>query len=95
MNFQICPPAVTDPPKVRPCNYTAIIALPHTNTFWSMQIYTLNTFGELAVTCTPPMYPRMVNIDPHSLYFTCIYPQIWQTTMAKQCMPMSYYLQGR
>ena len=37
----------------------------------------------------------MVNIDPHSLYFSCIYPRIWQTTVAKQYMPMSSHLQGR
>ena len=37
----------------------------------------------------------MVNIDPHSLYFSWIYPQIWQTTVDKQCMPMSSHLQGR
>ena len=24
MNFQICRPAVTDPPTVRPCNYTGL-----------------------------------------------------------------------
>ena len=35
MNFQICRPAVSDPPKVRPCNtqncahVQRIIALPH------------------------------------------------------------------
>ena len=37
----------------------------------------------------------MVNIDPHSLYYSCIYHQVWQTTVAKQCMPMSSDLQGR
>ena len=58
-----------------------IVALPYTNISWSIEIYTLNNFGELAVTCTPL---RMVNIDPHSLYFSCIYPLIWQTTVAKQ-----------
>ena len=92
MNFQLCRPAVNDPHKVRPCNYTGIVALPNTNNSWSIQIYTLNTFGELAVTCTPL---RMINIDPHSLYFSCIYPQIWQTTVAKECIPMSSHLQGR
>ena len=69
-----------------------IVALPYTNISWSIQIYILNTFGELAVTCTPL---RLVNIDSHSLYFSCIYPQIWQTTLAKQCMPMTSHLQGR
>ena len=69
-----------------------IVALPDTNTSWSIQIYTLNNFGELAVTCTPL---RMVNIDPHSLYFSCIYPQIWQTTVGEPYMPMSAHLQGR
>ena len=40
------------------------------------------------------MYPlRIVNIDPHSLYFSCIYPQIWQITVAKLCIPMPSHLQ--
>ena len=91
MNFQICRPAVTDPHKVRPCNYR-IVSLPYPNTSWSIQIYTLNTFGELAATCTPL---RMVNIDPHSLYYSCIYHQVWQTSVATVCMPMSSQLQGR
>ena len=43
----------------------------------------------------PPPPPRMVNIDPHSLYFSCIYPQVWQTSVATVCMPMSSQLQGR
>ena len=86
MNFTLCRPAVTDPQKARPCNLHMIVALPYTNTCWSIEIYILNIFGELAVTCTPL---RMVNIDPHSLHFSCIYPQIWQTTVAKQYMPMS------
>ena len=92
MNFHLCRPAVTDPHKVRPCNYTWIVALPYMNTSWSIQIYTLNTFGEIAVTCSPH---RMVNIDPHSLYFSCIYPQVWQSSVATVCMPMSSQLQGR
>ena len=36
----------------------------------------------------------MVNIDSHSQYFSCIYPHIWPTTLAKLCMPMSSRLQG-
>ena len=82
MNFQICRPAVTT---------HGLLALPYTNTSWSIQTYTENTFGELAVTCTPLW---MVNIDPHSLYFYCIYPQFWQTSVAKVCIPMPSHLQG-
>ena len=37
----------------------------------------------------------MVNIDPHSLYYSCIYHQVWQTSVATVCMPMSSQLQGR
>ena len=43
----------------------------------------------------PPPPLRMVNIDPHSRYFSCIYPQVWQTSVATICMPMSSQLQGR
>ena len=49
-----------------------VVALPYTNTSGSIQTYTWNTFGELAVTFTPL---RMVNIETQSLYFSCIYPQ--------------------
>ena len=41
------------------------------------------------------IYPlRMVNIDSHSLYFSCSYPQVWPTTVAKLCITMSFRLQG-
>ena len=75
MNFQLCRPAVTDPHKVRPCNYNRIVAPPYMRIPPEVfrPIYLEYVFGELAVTCTPL---RMVNIAPHYLYFSCIYPQI-------------------
>ena len=73
MNIQLCRPAVTDPHKVRPCNYTGLLPYHIRIPPEVFRPYTWNTFGELAVTCTPL---RMVNIEPHSLYFSCIYPQV-------------------
>ena len=87
MNFQLCRPAVNDSHKVRPCNYTGIVALPprippevfrHLEYFWRTSCY---------------MYPlRLANIDPHSLFFLYL-PQVGQTSVATVCMPMSSQLQ--
>ena len=73
MNIQLCRPAVTDPHKVRPCNYTGLLPY-HIRIPPEVFRHTPGIrCGELAVTFTPL---RMVNIDPHSLYFSCIYPQV-------------------
>ena len=72
MNFQLCRPAVTDPhmsdlvttQDCSPTLYEYLLKYSdlHLECFWRTSCY---------------MYPlRMVNIDPHSLYFSCIYPQV-------------------
>ena len=91
MNLQLCRPAVTDPHKVRPCNYTGLlpyhIQIPP---FPCLPIYRVCRYGYVKysdlhpeyfwrTSCymyRPPPPLRMVNIDPHSLYFSCIYPQV-------------------
>ena len=52
MNIQLCRPAVTDPHKVRPCNYR-IVALPLYEYLLKYSFYTKSTFGELCYIYPP------------------------------------------
>ena len=80
MNFQICRPAVTDPHKVRPCNYCypAIYEYLlkysdlHLEYFWRTSCY---------------IYPPLVNIDPHSLYFPVFTPKFDRLVWLKYAFP--------
>ena len=61
-----------------------------------MQIYTLNTFGELAVTCTPPPPPpsewSILTRIPY--IFPVFTPKFDRLVCATVCMPMSSQLRG-
>ena len=66
MNFQLCRHAVNDPHKADLVTTQVCSPARITPVFRST-----NTFGELAVTCTPL---RMVNLN--SLYFTVFTPNL-------------------